>query len=91
VGARPRAVRVLCEDAVIRRRFLKEAIKLKLTTGYERTFVSPDLTKEQQVQDKKLREKLKEIRQQHKEAKINNGEIIIFESGSRRVLFSEQN
>ena len=90
-GARARAVRVVCDDAETKRNLLKAAIKLKSETGYERTYISPDLTKEQQVQDKKLREKLREIRTHHKEAKINHNEIIIMEDGSRKVLYSVSN
>jgi hypothetical protein len=89
-GGKTRLVRVVCEDLETRRSFLKGANKLKLVSGYERIYVSSDLTKEQQVEDKKLRDKLKEIRIHHKEAKINNNEIIKWENGNRVVLYSSQ-
>ncbi len=90
-GAKARVVRVVCEDGEIRRNLLKGATKLKLELGYERVYISPDLTKEQQAVDKDLRVKLKEIRQQHKEAKINKNEIIIMDSGVRKVLYPVKN
>ncbi len=86
VGNKARVVRVVCEDLETKRGLLKGANKLKTIAGYERTYVSPDLTKSQQEEDKMLREKLKEIRGQYKEAKINNGEIVIMEGGNRKVL-----
>lgn len=90
-GGKPRVVRIICEDVETKRSFLKGANRLKETEGYERVYISQDLTKAQQLKDKKLRDKLREIRSTHREAKINNEEIIIFESGSRKVLFSLQN
>ena len=43
--ARTRAVRLVCDDVETRRNVLKGAAKLKLETGYERIYISPDLTK----------------------------------------------
>jgi len=85
-GGRARIVRVVCEDLETRRSVLKGANKLKVATGYERTYIAPDLTKSQQDLDKKLRDSLKVIREQHKDAKINNGEIIKIVGGTRMVL-----
>ena len=85
-----RVVRVVCEDAEVRRSMLKGSNKLRNEQGYERIYVSPDLTKSQQEQDKILRDNLKNIRLQHKEAKISNGEIILLESGIRKVLYPRQ-
>lgn len=89
-GARARIVRVICDDAETKRNFLKAANKLKTIEGYENIYVSADLTKIQQRQDKALRDKLKEIKLQCRDAKINNGEIVTFENGDRKVLFSLQ-
>ena len=89
-AGRPRVVRVVCEDAEVRRKILKESNKLRGASGLERTYISPDLTKNQQELDKALREKLKTIRVQYKEAKISNGEIIVVESGNRKVLHPRQ-
>jgi len=88
VSARARIVRVVCEDAETKRNCLKAANRLKTMEGYANIYMALDLTKVQQMQDKELREKLKEIRDVHKEAKINNGDIVIFEQNNRRVLYS---
>jgi len=89
-GAKPRVVRIVCEDSETKRSILKGANKLKGIEGFQRIYLSLDLTKEQQANDKKLRDKLKEIRVQHKEAKISNGEIIVFQNGNRIVLYPEK-
>lgn len=89
-GTKTRVVRVVCSDLEVKRKFLKEASKLKGLQGYNKVYVSPDLTKSQQIIDKKLRDKLREIRTEHREAKINNGDIVIFEEGNRRVLYAQQ-
>ena len=86
-----RLVRIVCDDAETKRKFLKEANKLKGIEGYNRIYISNDLTKMQQINDKKLRDKLREIRVNNREAKINNGEIVVFENGSRKILYSQQN
>src|SRR6267154_2579412 len=87
-GSKPRIVRVVCEDAETKRRFLKVANRLKTTENFANIYIAMDLTKVQQGQDKILRDKLKEFKEVHKEAKINNGEIVVFEEGNRKVLFS---
>jgi len=89
-GARPRIVRILCDDSEGKRNLLKATNRLKTMEGYSNIYIDLDLTKVQQNEDKKLREKLKEIRVTVKDAKINNGEIVVFESGSRKVLFSDR-
>jgi len=81
-------VRIVCEDTVARRNLLKGANKLKAAQGYNKIYVAPDLTKSQQITDNKLREQ--QVRAEHRDAKINNGEIVILENGQRRVLFSQQ-
>jgi hypothetical protein len=90
-GAKARVVRVVCEDMETRRSILKGANRLKLESGYERIYIAPDLTKEQQTLDKNLRNKLRDIRTIHKDAKISNNEIIISEDGNRKVLYPLQN
>ena len=90
-GSRPRIVRVVCEDAESKRDLLKAANRLKGVEGFGSIYVGLDMTKTQQVQDKNLRDKLKDIRAVHKDAKINNGEIVVFEEGHRKILFSLQN
>lgn len=88
-GARARIVRVVCEDAETKRKCLKAANKLKTMEGFNNVYISLDLTKTQQQLDKKLRDKLRELRVTHKDAKINNGEIVNFVNGNRTVLYSQ--
>ncbi len=85
-----RVVRVVCDDSEVRRSILKGSNRLRGLEGYERTYISPDLTKSQQELDKKLRDNLKNLRIQYKDAKINNGEIIIVEHGTRTVLYPKE-
>ena len=86
-----RLVRVVCDDSETKRKILKDANKLKGIEGYNRIYISLDLTKVQQTVDKKLRDKLREIRVSNRDAKINNGDIVVFENGFRRVLYCQQN
>lgn len=86
-----RMVRIVCDDQETRRKLLMGSNKLRVMEGFERVYLSPDLTREQQAQDKILRDKLKELRVTHKDAKINNGEIIILEGGNRKILYPNQN
>jgi hypothetical protein len=56
--------------------------------GFDKIFVSPDLTKLQQAEDKHLRTKLKEIRDGgEKEAKISNGKIVKSVNNQLNVLY----
>ena len=56
---------------------MKRAKLLKGTSQFNRIFIQPDLTVDQQKADKELRVKLKEIREQvEREAKIKSDKII---------------
>ena len=62
-GARgPRPVRIRVEDAGHRVKLLVRAKDLKTISELSGIYISPDLTKEQQVQDKKLRDEVKKLR-----------------------------
>jgi PHD-finger len=92
LGNKPRLIRVCIEDGEDRTKILKGAVNLRNVTGLERVFVMPDLTKMQQETEKKLRDKLKEIRQAgENDAKINKGDIVKFVNGQRQVLYSQDN
>ena len=82
-------VRISIIDFMHRSNVLKAAKNLKNVSGREKVFIMPDLTKKQQDQGKKLRFKLKEIREGGERlARIQNNEIIKLENGIRTVLFS---
>lgn len=88
---RPRPIRIVVEDTGDRRRLLARGKTLKGKAGFEEIFVVPDLTKLQQEEDKKLRDKLKEIRESgKKQARIEKGEIVEEVEGKKEVLFSSK-
>ena len=82
-------VRICVNDHLHRGNVLKVAKNLKNVTNRQKVYIMPDLTKKQQDQGKKLRLKLKDIRNAGERfAKIQNNEIIKIENGTRTVLFS---
>jgi hypothetical protein len=87
---KPRPLRVCIEDVSDRRRLLSRAKNLK-SSDHKLIYVAPDLTRVQQEEDRKLREKLKEIRLAGKKyVKISKGEIVQEEGGQKVVLYSLQ-
>lgn len=67
---------------------LQKAKNLKNEKEYEKVYVTQDLTKSQQEEDKKLRDKLKEMRTAGEtDIKINKGQIVKFVSARREVVF----
>jgi hypothetical protein len=86
VSCRP--YRVVIGEGEIRREILKGSSKLKQVSGLENIYVSPDLTKVQQAEDKNLRKKLKEIREAgEREAKIAQGKIVKWTDNQVQVLY----
>jgi polyribonucleotide nucleotidyltransferase len=89
-GAKVRPVRIIIEKADMKRNILKHASMLKAEPKYEKVYVSPDLTRMQQEEDKKLRDKVKEYRRQGMTGvKISRGEVVREEDSGRVVLFSQ--
>jgi hypothetical protein len=95
--SRSRPLRIRIEDVEHKRRLLSRGKSLKESKdeGLRRIYVAPDLTRIQQEEDKKLRDKLKEVRgegkrseNERKNVKIVRGEIVREENGVREVLFS---
>ena len=85
-----RPMRVEFEDPVYKRNLMKRANTLKRDSKYEKIFLSPDLTRKQQEEDKILRDKVKEYKSQGVEGvKINKGCVIKMEGSKRVVLFGE--
>jgi len=90
-GSKPRPVRVGVEDLKKRNALLSKARGLKEINGMDKYFICPDLTRQQQEEDKQLRDKLKSLRLEGEtNIKINKGEIIRGEGPNRVVLFSLQ-
>lgn len=89
VGATKGVVRIKLDNNEDRFELLKKAKSLKDHKEYEKVFIAPDLTKTQQLEDKLLRDKLKEVRESGvPEAKINKGQIVRYVNGDREVLFA---
>ena len=59
-----------------RRAILSRAKELRKSREFRQVFVAKDLTHEERERDRKLREELKEKRQQGESVIIRNGEII---------------
>lgn len=86
-----RPVRVSFRSAAVRGNVLRNAVKLR-ETEYKDVYVSPDLTPKQQVKDRDLRQKLKEIRTNVGEGvrhniKIKQGKIVKNLNGREEILF----
>ena len=87
-----RPIRIRLEEDGMKFKLLKKASALKSNSEYKNIYVSPDLTRQQQEEDKKLRDKLKEIRSSGVDgAKISKGQIVRGEGSSREILFGQEN
>lgn len=89
-GDKKRPVKVEIKDATVRRRIIQKASNLKKETKYEKTYISPDLTRKQQEEDKALRDKVKEFRNQGMEGvKISKGCVVQEgQGGKKEVLYT---
>lgn len=86
-----RPLRIHIHDSEHRRRLLNRGKQLKTAEEDElkKIYLAPDLTRMQQEEDKKLRDKLKELRNSgSKNIKITKGEIVSEEGGKREIVFS---
>ena len=87
-----RAVRVRIEEAHVKRQIMGKAKSLKENETYAKTYITPDLTRKQQKEDKTLRDRVKDLRKDGvKGVKIERGEVVRWENGVKEVLFSLQN
>jgi hypothetical protein len=87
-----RPVRITVEDLRHRRNILRKAKELKNMEGKERIYITPDLTRLQQEDDKKLRDQVKIFRNRGDiDAKIVRGEVVKGEGNDRQVLFKLNN
>ena len=87
-GNKNRPVKVVLKNMDQRAEILKKRVNLK-GTEYRDYYFSPDLTPQQQVLDKKLRDKLKELRAVGNGIyKIKNGTIVKKEGTEEKIVFS---
>ena len=83
-----RAVRVVLSNTDTKYEILSKAKDLSKIEEYKKVFVAPDLTRKQQEEDKKLRAKLKELREAgDAEVRIKKGKIIKNVDGTEMVIF----
>jgi len=81
-----RPLRIIIEDIGHRRLVLSRGKKLK-ESSFKQVFIVPDLTRLQQEEDKKLRDKLKDIRQHGTtNARIVKGEIVSVNDNGEKVV-----
>lgn len=87
-ATRPRPIRIKFGSMEAKRGLLTRAKNLRDITKFSRIYISNDLTRLQQEQDKKLRDKLREFREEGKlGVKISNGTIMQYVDGRQVVLF----
>jgi hypothetical protein len=90
-GSKGRPLRIQVEDVDQKWRILSRGKKLK-DAGEEwlrKVYLAPDLTKVQQEEDKKLRDKVKEFRDTGKlNVRITKGQVVSRENGSSEVLYT---
>ena len=91
-GERARPLRIVVENAEDRKRVMKNASNLKDDKDFERVYIMPHMPRQQQAEDKQLRDKLKTFKQQGAlNVKIFRREIVQFEGRRKTVLFSVSN
>jgi hypothetical protein len=70
---------------------IKRAKQLKDVSEFKRIYISPDLTRKQQLEDKELRDKLKSFRKEDQTGAriiIKGGKIVMEKAdGQRSILF----
>ena len=75
-GLNPRPLRIKIDDAGHRRKILARAKDLHSSDKFNKIYINPDLTREQQLADMKLRKEVKRLREAGEIVKIIKGEIV---------------
>lgn len=90
LSERPRPIRLKLKSNEGRKEILARARELKNVENYKRWYISPDLTKRQQVKDKRLRGQLRTIREEGEQfAVIKNGRIVKRLVGGQEIVLYE--
>ena len=61
-GGGPRPVHIMIKENAHRRKLFANAREIKTMVGLNKVYLVPDLTRLQQMEDKKLRDQVKELR-----------------------------
>ena len=92
--AKPRPLIVRIVDEETREKVLRDARKLRNVEGWNRVFVSPDLTWQQREEGKKIEKKLKEEAEKKTEEAVKDGKkgkfIVVGPRGRRRTVWAEE-
>ena len=92
--AKPRPLIVRIVDEETREKVLRDARKLRNVEGWNRVFVSPDLTWQQREEGKKIEKKLKEEAEKKTEEAVKDGKkgkfIVVGPRGRRRTVWTEE-
>lgn len=82
-----RLVKITLQNTRLKTKLLKNGLKLK-GTDLKNYYISPDLTPSQQLEDKRLRDKVKELKEQGMDnIKISKGKIVKNVNGLEETLF----
>jgi len=84
-----RPVRIQVLESQHKRRILSKAKDLKKKEGYERVYIVPDLTRQQQFQDRQIKDEFRKLKGAGAvNIKIEKGQIIKKQDNETVVLFS---
>jgi len=83
-----RPIRVVLNNLDVRYELLCKSKDLSKIDEFRKVFIMPDLTRKQQVQDKKLRDIVKELRDNgEKQVRIKKGKVIKVVNGREEIVF----
>lgn len=75
-SSRPRLLKVICNTFESKRSLLSKSKNLRNMTQYKNVYMNPDLTPQQQMQNKQLREELRRRRNLGEDVIIQHGKIV---------------
>jgi hypothetical protein len=85
-GRMPRPVRIRVDDVTHRKKLLAKAKDLKHMDQFSKIYIVPDLTRVQQLEDKKIRDQVKKYRQEGEiGVRIERGKIVRGSRGGQVV------
>ena len=85
-GRMPRPVRIRVDDVAHRKKLLAKAKDLKHMDQFSKIYIVPDLTRVQQLEDKKIRDQVKKYRQEGEiGVRIERGKIVRGSRGGQVV------
>ena len=80
-GARPRLLRIKCQNINVKLSLLRQSKKLRDSTRFRNVYINPDLTNQQRAKSAELRSELKRRRENGEKVIIRGGRIVDVSSG----------